>query len=206
MPTRVMALTAFARSTGAVSFVDVLILFLMTVILLTYLHANTAEVEYVRSPIDGRAYLVRKLPDRQRAADRLAIMNAKLTHLVQHVYAKYGANDAEVRSLYRNFNPDNVSEGGVEHGYTSYSVNKGEKIVMCVRQNNADLVDENVLMYVAVHELAHLMSHDVGHSRNFWTNFRFLLEEAVQIGVYTPIDYAKAPQEYCGIRITSSVI
>lgn len=180
----------------------------MAMILLSYLHQNTSEVELVRSRVDGRMYLVRKLPDRQKAADMLARLNERLGRLVQHMMAKYGKSDHDVARLYDNFDPDNVSEGGVEHGYTSYSVNKGEKIVMCVRQKNQDqeFVDMNVLMYVAIHELAHLMTKDVGHSGKFWENFKRLLKEAIQIGIYERVDYSKSPKEYCGIEITSSII
>lgn len=197
-----------APSSSRVSFFDVLLLAVMTTILLMYLQVNTSEVQLVRSTVDGRTYLVRRLPDRQRAADMLAELNADLITLVKHVMAKYGRNDGAVGFLYRNFDPENVSEGGVEHGYTSYSVNKGEKIVLCVRQRNKEreFVDKNVLKYVAIHELAHLMTHDVGHPRSFWTNFAFLLREAARIGLYVPVDYSRHPQEYCGIKITSSVI
>ena len=191
---------------AAVTFSDVFVLFVMTVILVMYIRNHYGEVEYVQSGVDGRRYLVRKLPDAQRAADILAELNGHLTKLVQHLMAKYGATRADVARLYRNYSPDNVSEGGAEHGYTSYSVNKGEKIVMCVRQKDNSFVPMNVLLYVAIHELAHLMTKEMGHPPVFWTNFRFLLAEAMDTGLYTRVDYAKRPQDYCGIRITTSVV
>jgi WLM domain len=63
----------------------------------------------------------------------------------------------------------------MENGYTSYSVNKGEKIVMCVRQKDNSLVPKNVVMYVGIHELSHIMTSDIGHTPEFWDNFKFLL-------------------------------
>lgn len=196
------------RKRNDVSFADVFVLIIMTVILLMYLYNNTAEVELVRSSVDGRLYLVRSLPNKKEAANILAHLNEDLDRLVKHVMAKYGKKRKGVVFLYNNFDPDNLSEGGVEHGYTSYSVNKGEKIVMCVRQKNSDneFVDPNVLKYVAIHELAHLMTHDVGHPQSFWDNFAFLLREAMAIGIYERVDYARHPKEYCGIKITSSVV
>lgn len=191
---------------GSISFLDVLVFVLMVAILFTYLRSHYGEVELVRSKVDGRKYIVRKLPDSQAAADALAEINAKLTRLVQHMMAKYGKEREGVIRMYRNFNPENVSEGGLEHGYTSYSVNKGEKLVLCIRQKDNSFVSSNTMMYVAVHELAHLMTLTVGHDRCFWTNFRFLLNEAVDIGIYRKVNFSKKPQDYCGIRITSSVI
>ena len=193
---------------GRLSFADVFVLFVMTVVILMYLYSNSSEVELVKSSVDGRTYLVRSLPNKRQAADILARLNEKLIRLVRHVMAKHGKTNQGIVRLYRNFDPNNVSEGGVEHGYTSFSVNKGEKIVMCVRQKDREntFVDENLLVYVAVHELAHLMTRDVGHSNSFWDNFKFLLKEAVSIGIYEKIDYARNPKDYCGIRISSSII
>lgn len=170
-----------------------------------YLKSYYGEVEYVRSRIDGQTYLVRMLPDRQRAADMLARLNIKLTALIQHMMAKYPSDNA-VTQLHRNYDSEALSEGGNEVGYTSYSVNKGERIVMCLRQPDGAFVDMNTLIYVAVHELAHLMTHEIGHTDLFWGNFKRLLSEGVQIGIYSEVDYASRPQPYCGISISSSIL
>lgn len=188
-----------------ISFTELFILFIMVVIILLYIRQYYGEVEYAKSTIDGRKYLVRKLPDAQHAADVLARLNAKLTRLVNHTVAKFPDNPEAAR-LFQNFSPDALSEGGTEVGYTSYSVNKGEKIVMCLRQKDESFVDENILVYVAVHELGHLMTDEIGHTDKFWSNFRWLLQEAMAIGVYERVDFAREPQSYCGISITSSVV
>jgi hypothetical protein len=189
------------------SFLDIFIIFIVIIILFFYLKTYYAEVTYVVSKVDNRKYLVRKLPDRQEAADRLASINLDLQKLVKHLSAKY-PNKNEVKRLYKNFNPNNISEGSAQSGYTSYSVNKGERIILCIRQkdNKDSFVDRNVVMYVAVHELAHLATESVGHDKTFWNNFRFLLQEAVDIGIYTKVDYAAHPAPYCGIKVTSSII
>jgi len=187
------------------SVTDVVVFAIMAVIAMMYFKMFYGEVIYVRSKVDDRRYLVRKLPDAKEAANMLARLNESMMKLVQHVMAKEG-HRADIQQLYKNYDPDAISEGGMEHGYTSYSVNKGEKIVMCIRQKDGSFVPLNVLMYVATHELAHIMTHEVGHTDLFWANFKFLLQEAVAIGVYNKQDFAKQPQPYCGIKITSSVI
>ena len=156
---------------GVMSFTDIFIICMMALIIFMYIRRYYGEVEYMTSKIDGRDYLVRKLPDGQEAADRLAALNQSLLILVNHMVGKYPTNKAAIR-LHKKFNPSAVSEGGMENGYTSYSINKGERIVMCIRQKNGEFVDANVLMYVAIHELAHLMTKEVGHPRKFWSNFK----------------------------------
>lgn len=185
---------------------DVVVVSILVLILIVYIKKRYDEVSYVKSKVDDRVYLVRKLPDAQGAADLLAEVNKSMLTLVHHLMAKFGGSNADVRRLYRNFDPDAISEGGIEHGYTSYSLNKGEKIVLCIRQKDDTFVSKNVVVYVATHELAHLMTLDVGHTEKFWDNFKFILKEAIDIGVYTREDFAKNPKPYCGIQITSSVI
>ena len=195
-----------------IRFAEVFILFVIVLIIVSYIKRMYGEVEFVKSGVDGREYLMRRLPDRQEAADLLARINVKLSKLVSHLVAKYGLEGGEgwkervVKQLYDNYNPDSLSEGGVELGYTSYSVNKGEKIVICLRQKDNQLVDENVLMYVAIHEMGHLATDEIGHTKAFWDNFRWILKEGVSIGIYKKVDFDRQPQSYCGIDISSSVI
>ena len=189
----------------AVSLVDGFVVLVLAAAIFGYIRQHYGEVEYVKSRVDGRRYLVRKLSDSEHAADLLATLNKDMQRLVAHVMAKYGDNPA-ARRLYANYDPDALSEGGTEIGYTSYSVNKGEKIVLCLRQRDNTLVDRNVLTYVAVHELGHLASESVGHTDEFWDTFRWLLREAMGLGMYTKVDFARRPVGYCGITIASSVV
>lgn len=190
------------------TFTEVFVVFVMVIIIVMYIRQYYGEVHYVSSKIDGRSYLVRKLPDSSEAADIMARLNRKLTALVQHMVAKYseGEHKDSVAQLFENYNPEAMSEGGTEIGYTSYSVNKGEKIVMCLRQKDGRFVDENVLAYVAIHELGHLMTDEIGHTKKFWDNFKLLLTEAMSMSLYDKIDYDSDPQSYCGITINSSVV
>jgi hypothetical protein len=165
------------------------------------------DMALVESSVDGQRYLVRNLPDKQDAADRLARTRAKLLRLMRDLKQ----SDPEkpfVKQMVRNFDadPSRFSESAPDASYTSYSVNKGEKVVLCVRHKDDSFVDENTLMYVAVHELGHLMTEEVGHTDAFWANFRRLLEEAEALGMYRRVDYAAKPAPYCGIDITSTVL
>ena len=56
-------------------------------------------------------------------------------------------------------------------------------------------------MFVTLHELSHIATKSIGHKSEFWDNFKFLLQEAKVAGIHDPVDYKKAPQEYCGMKI-----
>ena len=60
------------------------------------------------------------------------------------------------------------------------------------------------MMFVAIHELAHIMTKSVGHTTEFWVNMKFLLKIGVEIGVYIKQDFNKNPVEYCGTKITDT--
>jgi hypothetical protein len=186
-------------------FLGPFVLFLAAILAFMWVQSKVMEVEFVTSAVDGRRYLVRKLPDSQAAADIIARVNAKNQQLIKAMIAQHTDNPA-VRRLYERYNPDSLSEGSPDSGYTSYSVNKGEKIVLCVRQSDLSFVDFNVLLYVTIHELAHLMTASTGHTKEFWDNNKFLLGQAVKLGLYEKTDYGASPVAYCGIRIQQSVI
>ena len=172
-----------------------------------YMKERFAEVDYVTSTIDNRRYLVRNLPDSDKAADLLAQLNQRFSKIVD-VMVEENPGNADVDRLQRNYVPENLSEGNDDSNYTSYSVNKGEQIVFCLRSRDGEdtLVVINTLMYVGTHELAHLMTKEVGHTPTFWENFKILLNRAVELDLYRKVDYNKKPKEYCGIKITSTVL
>lgn len=190
---------------------DKVFIVIMCILIVFYVkNQYYAEVEVVYSKIDGRAYVVKSLPNKEKAADLLAKMNRRLIILVKHMTQNKDGKfvQEDVDRLNGNFNPDNISEGTDKTNYTSYSINKGEKIVFCLRSRDGKdtLVDLNTVMYVAIHELGHLMTEEIGHPTSFWTNFRILLKEAITLGLYKKVDYAAQPVKYCGIHIKSSVV
>lgn len=185
-----------------------LLLFLVLVGIVLYLVWDTyyaGALEVVKSTVDGREYTVQSLPDKEAAANLLANIRASLLKLVGHLQ-KMAPDDERTKLVIANFQPDKISEGAENKKYTSYSVNKGEKIVFCIRSRDASkkLMDLNTMMFVALHELAHIASSEVGHTPQFWDNFRWILEEAIQIGVYREQDFKSKPVPYCGIMITDS--
>jgi hypothetical protein len=169
------------------------------------LKESAHDMAHVASTVDGQRYLVRNLPDKQDAADRLARTRAKLLRLMSNLKQ----SDPEkpfVVQMARNFDadPSRFSESAPDASYTSYSVNKGEKVYMCLRQRNAreELVDENIITFVALHELSHIGTTEIGHTPQFWNNFGWLLKRAEEIQIYQFTDFAAHPVEYCGIHIT----
>lgn len=164
------------------------------------------QTVYVKSSVDGKEYLVRDLPDKQGAADLLAKVRIKLNNLKIHLEEKY-PDKPQVKQLIRNYrdDPSRFYEATPDAEFTSYSVNKGESIHLCLRQrenNDESLVTEEVMVFVALHEMSHILTESLGHGPDFWNNFAWLLKEAESINIYKYQNFKAHPVKYCGMSIT----
>lgn len=197
--------TAMTTSSTADSTVGIFLIAIMVLIGYFAVEKFTTDLIYVTSPHDGRSYLVRNLSDKEDAATLLARLRERLVRLISKMRKHY-PHDKRVSRLQSRFNIDDMSEVPADSKYTSYSVNKGEKIVYCLRSRDAKehLVSLNTILFVALHELSHVMTISVGHTTEFWDNFRFLLANAIHWNVYTPVNFRETPQAYCGTHITDS--
>ena len=170
-----------------------------------YSQSDYFNLRCIISDVDGNKYCVRERSKLSLAADRLAEVNGNMSKLVSHLREKYPTRENVVR-LVNGYNPNKIVETLPTSEYTAYSENKGEKLAFCLdtKKEGGQLIDLNTLTFVALHELAHIATKSVGHTDEFWNNFKFLLEEAVRINIYTPVDYSKSPQPYCGMTLHDS--
>lgn len=185
--------------------VPIVTLIVLTVSAYKIYEGFSSEVTYVRSTVDNHRYLVRNLEDKLSAANMLAELRQKLKKFVADI-AEKNKGDVRVERLNIRFKPNNITESTSDSKYTSYSVNKGQKIVFCIRERdqNNNLVDMNTITFVALHELAHIMTVSVGHTKEFWGNFKYLLKFATENGYYTYHPYHETPKKYCGTMITDT--
>jgi len=170
-----------------------------------YYISENLQLRCVISTVDGNKYCVRDRTKIKEAVNLLAEVVNKMKRLVDYVYKKY-PDDPDVIKLKKNFNPNKITETLPTSELTAYSENKGDKMAFFLNKtkNTETLIDVNTLTFVGIHELAHTMTKSIGHKQEFWKNFKFLLENAVKIGIYKPIDYKKENQSYCGMTITDN--
>lgn len=203
------------------TFVSSFTVIILLVILYVYLEGRSYEVKFVKSSVNGKEYLVRNLPDKQEAANLIAKLSLKLEKVVNYIsnndlnsiIKNVGLKikdkkklETDFKRLQNNFNPDKIKESTPDAKFTSYSVNKGEELVFCVRikKEGDKLMDINPMTFVALHELSHLMTKSVGHTQEFWDNFKIILQISIHIGVYKHIDFQINPEPYCGIEINDT--
>jgi hypothetical protein len=86
-------------------------------------------------------------------------------------------------------------------GDESYTEDK-EKIFLCLKDENNNYYDYNMLMYVAIHECSHALTDviDVEHiTPEFRGVFESLLKKAEKLGIYDP--QVPLEEHYCGIDL-----
>ena len=55
-----------------------------------------------------------------------------------------------------------------------------------------------------MHELAHIITKSVGHTDEYWENYRLILKTAVDNDLYKYKNYYEEPVEFCGKQINST--
>jgi len=178
---------------------------------------SITEIEPIRSQIDGQDYDVHTgHEDPQKAANILSKLNKKQIELLRHLRNKYirgrppyvSTNSYILRKnavekLLKRYNPDRIVENSSNDPDkdTSYLLNKDELLALCLRDKRSPggnhFHDINLLTFVFMHELSHMAIDDIDHKLIFWRTFKFILQEAVNIGIYEPTNYTKNPEYYC---------
>jgi hypothetical protein len=183
----------------------VLIALIVIICFRVYQSSDAFQLKCIVSDVDGNKYCVRERAKLVLAADLLAQCTVNMKKMVDYMEKTYPDQD-NVRRLVAGFDPQQVCETLPTSELTAYSENKGEKLAFCLNttKTGTKLIDSNTLMFIALHEMAHIMTESIGHKDEFWKNFKFLLQNAAEIKIYTPVDYKNDPKQYCGIEINDN--
>jgi hypothetical protein len=180
-------------------------------------HFTIEQTRPTVSSVDGMAYHVHEgHPEHYQAADLLARLNVRIVDLMRHLRnkyvgtplgAEYPARQAAVERMLQRYNPDNLAENSPHDpsGDTAYSLDKGAIVAICLRHRDPKkkegLLDMSTLTFVTLHEMTHIALDAIDHPPEFWSTFKWLLLEAEEAGVFTSLDYARAPMRYCGVPV-----
>jgi hypothetical protein len=196
---------------------ETIILIFFTMFIIIYKLVYKSRIITVEA-FDKIAYLVNDLPDSQQAANVLAKIMITMNTLVNkiifdydnhpefnteedHTYVKY------VKTIKERLPYVKISESPLNSKFTSYSVNKGEELVFCIRSKTTRKIHQlNELLYVSIHEIAHIGCPEIGHTKLFSLINLYLLKKAVCYGLYVYVDYFEDNKDYCGMALTSTIL
>jgi len=163
--------------------------------------------------IDGNNYYVRNDNNKDEAVKILSELRENLKKLINFI-EENSTNDKEyyiyknnINSIKNKIDEVIIKETPSNSSYTSYSVNKGEELYLCIRSKKTNEIhDINDLLYVAIHEIAHIGCPEIGHTELFFKINLYLLKKAVEFNLYKYDNYNNKPREYCGINLNNTLL
>ena len=151
-------------------------------------------------------YTVIDNDNKYNSANLLDEANRRVQLLIKNLKSEdHGLYQNNVNLLITRYRPDRLMEN-VSLSGTSYTVNKGDEVAMCVQERDAEnkMVDINTLMFVLIHEVTHVGTKSIGHGEEFRLFFVYLLKKSVSLGIWNYIDYSRSPINYCGLTINTT--
>lgn len=195
------------------------ILILLIVIAIIYLFYRLDQADLLSGRFSTEDFdVIESYSDSGDAIKLMERINIRIMHLLRHLKKKYCINVAtssckinntsdvgrEIAArILKNYNFEKIFENDPKTSKdTSYTIDKGEKMYFCIRnKKDHKLIDDDTVLFVALHEISHIGNSTWGHDRSFWRTFKFVLKEAEAAGIYTPVDYARRPITYCGLFV-----
>jgi hypothetical protein len=146
---------------------------------------------------------------RQEVALRISNLAKKMDKVVNYMKENNLPDPLVANRLYKRWKNVRTTPGGLREtsfgeSSAAYTVNKGDQMRICIRDEKSDNLfeDPNDAFFVLLHEVAHLASKSFGHNLEFKQNFSYVTKIAVQLGLYKYQDYTKKAVTYCGVDIT----
>jgi len=151
------------------------IFFIIEVVLLFYLLKLIYKPCVLRN-IEN--FVLRKEPDTNKVEPKLKELQDKINPMF--------AEDVKYPGKLANMNKKKIlNEVSLFKGDKSYTINK-EDIYLCLKDENNQYYDDNMLMYVLLHEIAHHLCTEIGHTKLFHEIFDILLDKAKEMNIYDP--------------------
>jgi len=158
--------------------------------------SNRLDKKFVRA-MNGRVYQVMNKGDTQQAADTLASLEIQIKDFVKTAAVAYpGHNLERVR-----FN--GITELPPTNETVAFTMDKRD-LFLCIRDADGNVQNFEDLMFILLHEIAHMANPTHGHDERFWKQFKKILEMAHELGYVPYKDYDKYSATVCGTEITSN--
>ena len=191
-----------------------MLIVLTCILFYKYIYDGT---DYIKSNLDNKYYRVRSKEGKEGKADLLAIINIKLNTIVNSLADSNYSSNLNVQRLVSNWRKGvTIKEIGKMETDAAYVINK-QYMSFCLPENTSKSLDNlNLMTYVGIHELAHIMSNETGHGNEFINNFEFLLNYSKSLSYYDPLskkdtfvyiqlNKLNTADNYCGVSLQNSI-
>ena len=178
-----------------------LILIIIIIILFTFnIKDNTKYVE----AFNGKYYKIRirdNKEENQKYSNFIAKLDDNCRFIIDEMVKNSIPNKEISLRLYNRFKNKEIRETPSNDSSAAYTINKGHIWICC--EKDGKMNDFNDSMFVLLHELAHIMSNNYGHGKEFQVNFSAIVKYAVKLDKYKPVKYEENNTTFCGVNITT---
>ena len=184
-----------------------MIIIIIIFIFLIHIYSNNI---YIKSYSDNMFYKVQRNINKYKSVKYLSYLRKFTIDLVSNldtnniIYKTYHDRFIKLSSMIRTIK---INEKSIIDKNTSYTINKGDEIVLCLKFKDNDKYHEiNDIKYILIHELAHIICPEVGHTKVFYDINKYLLTEAIRLKLHNITNYKLNPLNYCGIVLNEYLL
>jgi predicted metal-dependent hydrolase len=187
-------------------------IYISILLIILYIIYSKNSNHILITSLAGNSYIVNKDEFNNVKIELLDIIQEnmyKLKDILLNNINEYTEFKEYILQLDKNFNKKRtqIYETDYNSNLTSYSVNKGEELSICLKsKKTGKFHDINLLMYVVIHEMSHFACPEIGHGPLFKKIFKKFTEVAIEYNLYKYINYDNYPVEYCGMELNSTII
>lgn len=176
-----------------------IILFLIIISIFCYMYKPNTN-KYVKAK-NGDKFSVRESNDSEKKAEILSILDYRIRKIVKCMKDNNIPNEEISNRTYSKMNNIELREIPKNESGAGYTINKSH-IYLCLSKNDkVNNIDD--IMFVLLHEVAHIMSLSFGHGDEFRKNFDFIVKLAVKLNLWNKKDYSEENTNICGIEVTN---
>lgn len=187
---------------NTVSRVGVIIAVLFSLYVIQSGYKRWSQTTFVNS--GGTTFGVTSVIDSEEKLGRLKEVKRRLQVVVDYCNEHHWPDQSRAFRLKQRWEGIRIMETLPTDQTVAYVIDKGRSMNVCLTDKTTQRLQSlNTTMFVALHELSHIMSSSWGHGPEFWANFKVLLKVAIDTGVYTHIDYSSQNEIFCGTNIYS---
>lgn len=137
---------------------------------------------------NGRKFKVRRYYEYDETVQQLENIMKDLESFVHYLTQNRVFSEAKTRTL--NYKVKNLvlGERPQNEPEVGYTVNKGKEIRVCLRDENDKFIEKDVVLFIVLHEIAHIVTDSYGHTTEFWDNYKKLEKYARMHGFVKNFD------------------
>ncbi len=127
---------------------------------------------------NGRKFRVRRYDESGESLYYLESIMKDLENFVKYLTEKKVFSESKTKKLNHKIKNLVLGERPQNESEVGYTVNKGKEIRVCLRDGDGKFINKDVVLFIILHEIAHIITNSYGHTDEFWENYKILEKHA----------------------------